>query len=462
MKDHIYRFCSFESYATKGLKSLVLYIDSALKGVTQNDTFCIIKKFIPISCVLISFLISSCSDFFEPVDSTPAPTEYTYNYWLLQRLYLYEDELPLLDEQGDSVTELYKKLSDPYTRYIPPAKSASAISNMNTSIVSGDVGMEYSEFAIEHPLIIYRVYAESPAGRAGVPRYGNILTANGVDIAGNRARAIYDSILAYSKDITIKVAYQGDTTDYKLTKEDIYAPTVFIDTLSGVEIITITGFKLNTVDQKEGTFGELKTYLESTRNTDKPRLIDLRNNPGGHVVHCTAMADLFIEKGPVSIRTSRGASGDGTPTYTTQTIIAKPGDAGEKKDFVVLVNNNSASCAEIFAAAISEGANIKVAGDTTYGKGIGQSTWKTMNGGLAIITNLEFLTPKGNSYHKKGIVPDYVCKPATLPCGLDAIQKFYGKTATKTALPDYFTDNAALRSQNIFEGGAFLEGEDEP
>ena len=73
---------------------------------------------------------------------------------------------------------------------------------MNTSIVAGDVGMEYSEFAMEHPLVIYRVYDKSPAGRAGVPRYGNILTANGVDIAGNRARAIYDSVLAYSKDIT--------------------------------------------------------------------------------------------------------------------------------------------------------------------------------------------------------------------------------------------------------------------
>ena len=424
--------------------------------------FCISKRLSLVFSLSSLVFLTACSDFFYSVYSTPTPTEYTYNYWLLQRLYLYEDELPLLDEQGDSVTELYKKLSDPYTRYIPPAKSASTISSMNTSIVAGDVGMEYSEFAMEHPLVIYRVYDKSPAGRAGVPRYGNILTANGVDIAGNRARAIYDSVLAYSKDITIKVAYQGDTTDYKLTKEDVYAPTVFIDTLSGVEIITITGFKLNTVDQKEGTFGELKTYLESTRNTDKPRLIDLRNNPGGHVVHCTAMADLFIEKGPVSIRTSRGAAGDGTPTYTTQTIIAKSGDAGEKKNFVVLVNKNSASCAEIFAAAISEGADIKVAGDTTYGKGIGQSTWKTMNGGLAIITNLEFLTPKGNSYHKKGIVPDYVCEPATLPCGLEAIQKYYGKSVTKTAFPDYFTDITALRPQNIFDGGAILEGEDAP
>ena len=140
-----------------------------------------------ISIASLAFL-AGCSDFFHPVDSTPAPTEYTYNYWLLQRTYLFEDELPLLDEQGDSVSELYNKLSDPFTRYVPPAKSEDTKTHINTSIVPGDVGMEYIAFPqSEHPLVIYRVYTESPAGRAGIPRYGNILNVNSVEIVGERA-----------------------------------------------------------------------------------------------------------------------------------------------------------------------------------------------------------------------------------------------------------------------------------
>ena len=239
--------------------------------------FCISKRLSLVSRLTSLALLAACSDFFEPVDSTPAPTEYSFNYWLLQKTYLFEDELPLLDEQGDSVNELYNKLSDPYTRYVPPSKSEAAISHINTSIVPGDVGMEYTQFnQMEHPLVIYRVYPESPAGRAGIPRYGNILNVNGVEITGDRAFNIYDSVLTQNKEISITVAYAGDTNTYELTKEDVYAPTVFVDTLNGIEIITITGFKLNTVDKKNGTLGELTTYLESTRNSTAPRLIDGR------------------------------------------------------------------------------------------------------------------------------------------------------------------------------------------
>ena len=403
--------------------------------------------------------LTACSDFFEPVDSTPAPTEYTYNYWLLQRTYLFEDELASLDENGDSVSDLYTRLQDPYTRYVPPSKSEAAITQTNTSIIPGDVGMEYILFSqADHPLIIYRVYPESPAGRAGINRYGNILNVNGIELIGENAKDIYDSILLYNKDLSITVAYQGDTTTYEITKEDVYAPTVFIDTLDNVEIITIKAFKLNTVDKQNGTLGELRTYLEATTNSTAPRLIDLRNNPGGHVNHCTAMADLFIPEGPISIRSWRTFDTDGTPIYRKEIINAKKGDAGENKKFVVLVNKNSASCSEIFTAALQEGANIPIAGETTYGKGIGQTTWHTMAGGLAYITNIEFLTPKQNSYHKKGIIPKYTCDSPSIICGLEAIQKHYGKTLTQKSIPDYL-DNIIKRSPKDFEGGAIIESD---
>lgn len=409
---------------------------------------------------VFALFLAGCSDFLEPVKSTPEPTEYSYNYWLLQRTYLFEDELPQLDENGDSISELYSKLSDRFTRYVPPSKSEETTTHINTSIVPGDVGMEYSLIPeAEHPLIISRVYAESPAGRAKVPRYGNILSVNGVEITGDEAYATYDSVLTYSKDISMAVAYLGDTTLYEMTKEDVYAPTVFVDTLNETIIITITGFKLNTVDKENGTLGELKAYLDSTQSYLQPRLIDLRNNPGGHVSLCTAMADLFIESGNISTRSWRAFAPDGEPTHRTETEVAQSGDAGEKGKFVALVNKNSASCAEIFAAAIQEGADIPIAGTATYGKGIGQSTWKTPAGGLAIITNLEFLTPKGNSYHKIGISPDYTCESATFQCGLDAIQKFYGKKSKKP-VGSLLEAKKFIRQKAVTEG-ALMPGDDE-
>ena len=420
--------------------------------IEDNSTKAL-KRLVPFISSLV--FLTACSDFFEPVESTPEPTEYSYNYWLLKQTYLFEDELPQLDENGDSVQELDNKLSDPFTRYIPPSKSEATITHINTSIVPGDVGMEYEKFPQkEYPLVIYRVYPEGPAGRAGIKRYGNIMNANGVDIVGENAFEVYDSILTYSKDISLTVAYTSDTISYNLTKEDVYAPTIFLDTLNGIPIITITSFKLNTADQKNGSFGELKTYLDSTQNTTEPRLINLRNNPGGHVSHCIAMADLFIKEGILSTRTSRDLSVEGKTIYRKNSQKAKAGDSGEKGKFVLLVNKGSASCSEIFAAALQEAANIPVAGETTYGKGIGQSTWKTMDGGLAIITNWEFLTPKGNSYHKKGVVPDFPCESATLSCGIKAIQNYYGTAPLLKSRSGIFDKEPSVLRRYKFEGGS--------
>ena len=88
-------------------------------------------------------LLAACSDFLEPVESTPAPDEYAYNYWLLQKTYLYGDELKNLPEEGDSVQLLYSTLTDKYTRYTEPPKSAQVIESRNTSIITGDIGLEF-------------------------------------------------------------------------------------------------------------------------------------------------------------------------------------------------------------------------------------------------------------------------------------------------------------------------------
>lgn len=406
-------------------------------------------------------ILCGCSDFFKPVESTPEPTEYTYNYWLLERTYLFEEELENLDPEGDDPQTLYDILKDPFTRYVPPSKSESATITINTSIVPGDLGMEYLLYAFyPHPLCIARVYPDSPAGRAGIPRRGCIIDINGRELIQaegsnlNSVYATYDSILRYNKDIELTVAYLDDTLTYQLQKEDVYAPTVFVDTLDEVIIVSITEFKQTTVDREQGSFGELKAYLDSTRNVKQPRILDLRGNPGGHVNQCVSMADLFIKSGPISTRSWRSFKGDGSPTKMESTVKAIEGDAGEDGKFIVLVNGGSASCAEIFTAAIAEGAGIPVAGTTTYGKGIGQTTWNTVTGGLAIITNLEFLTPKGNSYHKKGIIPDMQCETATLQCGFDALQKYYGKTSSNKmglSLPQSISRSKASL------GGAHIE-----
>lgn len=422
-------------------------------------------------------MLLGCSDFFEPVESTPSPTEYTYNYWLLDRTYLYEDEIKDLDPEGDSVSQLYSKLSDRFTRYVAPSKSEATTIAINTSFVPGNIGIEYKNGGRpDYPLCISRVYPESPASRAGVPRYSCIKSVNDtllhLDSYGTYSNisANYNSILSQTKNVKLEVLpyINSDTTlIFEMEKEDVYAPTVFVDTMTASDgtsaiVISIEGFKLTTLDREQGTYGELKTYLDSTRDIQTPRILNLVGNPGGHVNQCISMADLFIESGVISSRYWRSFNANGESVKNTQTNMAKSGDPGEGKDFIVLVNGGSASCAEIFTAAIQEGAGIPVVGKRTYGKGIGQSTWNTMEGGLAIITNLEFLTPKGNSYHKSGITPDVDCgNAALLDCAVETLYEKYGKKpltskSNFSAIPEFVTFS---KKESSF-GGAFIENQD--
>lgn len=417
---------------------------------------------------LFLFLLVGCSDFFSPVKSTDTPSEYQFNYWLLQRTYLYEDELGNLPEEGDSVQALYEALSDPYTRYAPPSKSEDVEISINTSFVPGDVGMEYLEYFVEgapemSPILIYRVYPNSPAAKAGVPRYGRILSVNGVQLFGEDARYRYDSVLTQNADLEMEIFYDDSIKTYSMTKEDVYAPTIFLDTIQDITFITITEFKLTTADQANGTLGELRSYLDSTKNETGIRVLDLRSNPGGHISQCVGAADMFIPKGTLSTRHYITFDPDGERTIRTVSMEAQAGDPGEQGNFIILDNHASASCAEIFIAAMKEIRHTPIIGATTYGKGIGQSSWKTVDDGLAIITNLEIVTPTGISYHKNGIEPDFICENSpSRQCTLDYLGKMQKDSSTKKSLskksspkaPIDFAEDSHFSKKRTSVGGA--------
>lgn len=406
-------------------------------------------------CVVF-FTITSCI-FDNPVSEVPEPSEFEYNYWLLSHWYLNAEELHDADFYNGEVSILYNSLSDPYTRYIPPSISQEVEQEINSSVVAGDIGIEMLlNTKSEFPLFIYRVYPSSPASKAGIERYSTIISINDVSLNVENAYATYQKEFSTHKIINLVVLKDDALYTFSLSKETVYAPTVFLDTMNGIPFISIESFKPNTNDQVDGSLGEMRAILEETKAAPL-RILDLRNNLGGHIQQCIDMADLFVASGVLSSRSFKKILADGMTDNFKTVSFAVPGDVGEKGEFLLFVNRNTASCAEIFTAAVAENRNFLVVGEKTYGKGVGQNTWKTKDKGLAIITSMVFETPNGFFYNGYGIQPDVLCENASYNCLLDFIQKNYTVQFKRNTIVDlnYILPTKPLSSQKY--GGAIIK-----
>ncbi|WP_105253929.1 S41 family peptidase [Pseudoalteromonas sp. T1lg75] len=132
----------------------------------------------------------------------------------------------------------------------------------------------------------------------------------------------------------------------------------------------------------------------------KGLLIDLRDNPGGTFDSAINIADLFLSTGTI-------VSTRGRFIEANQRFVAQPGDILEGAPIVVLINQGSASAAEIVAGALKDNHRAKVVGTRSYGKGSVQSLIPLGDGRSALkLTTAKYYTPAGISIEGTGITPD--------------------------------------------------------
>ncbi len=196
-------------------------------------------------------------------------------------------------------------------------------------------------------------------------------------------RTLSDGSLADVK-ISMPIGYFEDKTIY-----------TNIDTETSTAIITISSFaSMSEYDD----FTEALTVAENAGC--KNIIFDLRDNPGGYFDLAIKFGDLFTKDGEIMFYTqTRGA--DPIPTKATAEYI---GDKFEK--YLVMVNGNTASSAELFAHIINAQTGAAVVGETSFGKAVGQDFYTVANGDSFTITTFEILKNDMTAYNQIGIVPD--------------------------------------------------------
>ena len=302
---------------------------------------------------------------------------------------------------------MYSQMNDPFTQYVDPFHSSSLLISLNSSEKKMDAGFEWEKQGTSNNYFITNVVKNSPADKAGLKVGDQITAIEGIEPT---SEYIFNKLSTGVKDetITYTVLRDSQALTIPITLGPYYTSTVELTYKDSIPIIKILEFTAHT-SNNSGTYGEFTNYLRETEKY-KSTIIDLRDNGGGDGDQCFSMSQLLLSRGDstVGVISTIPDTIKEKQAYDTTFRINNFDGFAKDRYYVFLVNNQSASCSEIFVQSVVMNKKYPVVGTTTYGKGIGQATFITPSYSLAIITGMKVVDKNFKSYHKYGIVPDFI------------------------------------------------------
>ncbi|MDY5775627.1 MAG: S41 family peptidase, partial [Lachnospiraceae bacterium] len=185
---------------------------------------------------------------------------------------------------------------------------------------------------------------------------------------------------------------EKDKLEYDIERDKVEVPTVEYEMLeNNVGYIQITEF----AEPTETQFTEAVNALQAQGM--QAMIVDLRDNPGGYLSAVTEILDDILPEG-ITVYTEDKYGKRQNYTSDDEHRIEIP--------MAVLINENSASAAEIFAGAIKDYDYGTLIGTKSFGKGIVQTVKQLKDGSAIKLTTAKYYTPNGNYIHEVGIEPD--------------------------------------------------------
>jgi len=197
-------------------------------------------------------------------------------------------------------------------------------------------------------------------------------------------------------NLTIKRDGSDDAMPVTLSRRLIVNTTVTHNMMNDLGYIRITSFNTRTSKSLKNILMEMETAIELGKI--KGIVLDLRSNPGGLLDQAVEVADLFLTKGRI-------VSTNGRHPDSNQIFSADEDNKAQNLPVVVLINGNTASAAEIVAAALQDNGRAIVIGSNSYGKGTVQNVITLPNNSELNITWSRFHTPSGYTINNLGILP---------------------------------------------------------
>lgn len=308
---------------------------------------------------------------------------------LIQRRYVHSVDANVAAE--GAAKGLVESLGDPYSAYLPPTDKK----NLDDEL-KGEFEGVGAELTLKDKLVVVVApLAGSPAEAAGLKAQDVVLKVDDVTTANLTLNEVVQKIRG-PKGTTVKLTVSRSGSDQPLEvtikRSSIQVKSVNWKMIDTVGYVEISQFGEDTVALTQQAVKELAA------KNPKAMIIDLRNNPGGYLNTVAPIAGLFIPPSVVVIERYKDSKTDEIRSTDVPVLPTTP--------LYLLVNEGSASAAEILAGALQDYKRATLVGHKTFGKGSVQDLISLKDGAALRITIAEWLTPNQRAINKVGIEPD--------------------------------------------------------
>ena len=310
----------------------------------------------------------------------------------------YVDEIDPATLMQGAINGMVKSL-DPHSSFMTPDLYKEL--EVETQGHFGGIGIEI--MIIKDVLTVISPIEDTPAFNAGLKPGDQIIKIDGkstknIDIteAVKKLRGPKDTKVT----ITIMRENMAAPKDFTLTRAIIQVKSVKVKKFEdNIGYIRIAAFQERTSDDLRKELREINEKL----NPMKGLILDLRNDPGGLLTQAIEISDVFLKSGVIVSTRGRVKS------METKSMARNDGDK-ITCPLVVLVNEGTASAAEIVAGALQDNGRALIVGTQTFGKASVQTVIPLEDGSALKLTTARYYTPKGRSIQAEGITPDIIVK----------------------------------------------------
>lgn len=342
----------------------------------------------------------------------------------------YVDSIPQTDLYQKATTGLLEQLKDPYSVLLvdDDYKALTETTTGNYGGLGIQIDVRDGWITVVAPL------PDTPAERAGVETGDQIISVDSKSTEGwNNDQAVKALRGTPGSEVELRIRRTGMASPitYKLTRATIHIRSVPPGNMfpGGVGYIS-----LNPVS--ETSTQELRREITAQlRNGMKSLVLDLRGNPGGLLDQGVKVADLFLNKDQEIVAT-RGRARGSTKTFVDQAAQEWP-----SLPIVVLVNDGTASAAEIISGALQDHDRAVVVGVPTFGKGLVQTLFPFSDNTALKLTTGRWYTPSGRTIQRKARTEEDQARIAAVEAGEAKGDTLAADTAAR---PSYRTDSGRI------------------